>query len=191
MNTEFTVEMVGAIFALWIIYLIATRKERKAKKEKKVAAQRNRLAEKLTKSDMVIKAKHVTGLPIAEGTQCTVSYLSDKIEIKQGANTFALDLSKVTDITTTTDTEIQKNYVSSAGGAVGGALLFGPLGAIVGGRTKEKKTTTVTHYLIITYNTDNEVKYISFECDKLSRYYEFKIRFSLTNNNKENNTITL
>lgn len=49
------------------------------------------------------------------------------------------------------------------GGAVGGAVLFGPLGAIIGGRAKKKTDKTVHLCLIITYMTDNEVKYIGLE----------------------------
>lgn len=63
-----------------------------------------------------------------------------------------------------TDVEIQKQMVSSAGGAVAGGLMFGALGAIIGGRVKTKDIRTASHYLIITY-TDNNSKlaYISFE----------------------------
>ena len=63
-----------------------------------------------------------------------------------------------------TDTEIQDQAVSSIGGAVAGAAMFGALGAIIGGRAKTKKVKTVIQYLIITY-TDNkgELAYIGFD----------------------------
>ena len=38
-----------------------------------------------------------------------------------------------------TNEQISKQAVSSAGGAVAGAVLFGPLGAIIGGRAKGVK----------------------------------------------------
>ena len=53
--------------------------------------------------------------------------------------TFKLLKEKITDVTMTNDIEIQKNNVSSIGGAVSGAILFGALGAIIGGRAKNKK----------------------------------------------------
>ena len=63
-----------------------------------------------------------------------------------------------------TDTEIQQQAVSSIGGAIAGGVMFGPLGAIIGGRAKNKKVKTVTKYLIITYINDNEeIKYIGFD----------------------------
>lgn len=113
--------------------------------------------------DIIINAKHVVGLPIAEGVECVINYSAENIEITQGNNTFNLSISKVTDITDTTDVEIQKQYVSSTGGAVGGYMLFGPLGAIVGGRAKKKTSKKVTNYLVITYRDSEEIKYISFE----------------------------
>ena len=62
------------------------------------------------------------------------------------------------------ETEIQQQYVSSVGGAVGGAVLFGPLGAMIGGRAKKKTDTTTTYYMIITYkNAENNIAYIGFD----------------------------
>lgn len=107
--------------------------------------------------------KHTIGLPLPENTLCDVYYGEDKIIISGGGSTFNLLLSKINDITITTDDEIQKAYVSSAGGAVAGGLLFGPLGALVGGRAKQKKINQITNFLVITYEKDDEPNYISFD----------------------------
>ena len=64
-----------------------------------------------------------------------------------------------------TDVEIQKQYVSSVGGAVGGYMLFGGLGAMIGGRAKERETAKTEYYLIITYRKNDELAYISFKAD--------------------------
>ena len=89
---------------------------------------------------------------------------SDRFEFKSGSIQFNLAKSKIVDIAITTDTDIQKQYVSSIGGAVGGAVLFGPLGAIIGGRAKQKTTRTISYYLIITYKNDtDELKYLGFD----------------------------
>ncbi|HBB28268.1 MAG TPA: hypothetical protein DC000_03290 [Clostridiales bacterium] len=109
------------------------------------------------------KVKHILGLPLSENTECVISKDKEKIEIIAGGNTFNLNLDKVTDIKVLTSEEIQKQYVSSVGGAVGGAVLLGPLGAMIGGRAKEKKTTTITQYLSLTYLKDNEIAFMSFE----------------------------
>lgn len=107
--------------------------------------------------------KHVIGLPLPENTLCEVYYCEDKIIVESGGSVFNLSHSKVIDLNLTTDIEIQKAYVSSAGGAVAGGLVFGPLGALVGGRTKQKKITQVTNYLILSYEKDGSPDYISFD----------------------------
>ncbi len=53
----------------------------------------------------------------------------DRYIFTSGTMNFELEKSKITDMCIKTDKEIQQQYVSSVGGAVGGAVLFGPLGA--------------------------------------------------------------
>ena len=79
---------------------------------------------------------------------------------------------KIVDITIKKDIEIQKQYVSSVGKAVGGAIMFGTLGAIIGGRTKTKKTYDIDYYFIITYIKENQPEYISFICN--GKVYDVK-----------------
>ena len=95
--------------------------------------------------------------------RCTIIAENDCFKFIGGGNSFELNRSKITDISVKTDVEIQKQYVSSAGGAIAGGIVFGPLGAIVGGRVKEKKTREVAYYLIFTYRSGAEISYISFE----------------------------
>lgn len=106
---------------------------------------------------------HTVGLPIAEGSICTVTAFDNRIVIEGSGNKFNLDKRRLLDVTIKTDLEIQKAYVSSAGGAIGGALLFGPLGALVGGRAKKKETKKLSNYLIFTYDKDGATQYISFD----------------------------
>jgi len=51
------------------------------------------------------------------------------------------------------------------GGAIGGAMLFGTLGAMVGGRAKEKQSKVVEYYFIITYLKDDGVGHLSFRVE--------------------------
>lgn len=130
--------------------------------------------------------KHTIGLPIAEGVNCKVLYFKDRLEIRFNNMKFLLDINKILDICLKTDKEIQSQYVSSAGGAVGGALLFGPVGALIGGRTKEKKITKTTTYLIITYE-DNGVKYMGFDVkDLITCANKFVYTFRNSNTNYSN-----
>lgn len=107
---------------------------------------------------------HVNGLPIAENLLCEISSYVDRIDFKAGTTNIKLSREKITDMCIKTDTEIQKQAVSSVGGAIAGGVMFGPLGAIIGGRAKDKKVKTTTQYLIITYTGEQgELKYIGFD----------------------------
>lgn len=106
---------------------------------------------------------HIHGLPIAENTLCEVFSYPDRIEFKAGTTNIQLQKEKITDMCIKTDVDIQNQAVSSVGGAVAGAAIFGTLGAIIGGRIKTKKVKTVTNYLIISYKSDKELKYIGFD----------------------------
>lgn len=107
---------------------------------------------------------HVNGLPIAENILCEVFSYPDRIEFKSGTTDITLSRQKITDMCVKTDVEIQNQAVSSIGGAIAGGVVFGPLGAIIGGRAKNKKVKTFTKYLIITYkNSNNEIAFIGFD----------------------------
>lgn len=169
--------VVVALFETFLIMLykktysfeaVEARKQKEADKKKeqfeaesKIIGSKSR--QQLLNADLCIKVKHMAGLPIAEGAEIFVYRCKDKIIFERNQDTIELDISKVRDILIKTDVEIQKSYVSSAGGAVGGYVLFGALGAIIGGRTKEKTSTITEKYLIFAYEKGNELDYISME----------------------------
>ncbi|PJO43923.1 hypothetical protein [Lysinibacillus xylanilyticus] len=139
----------------------ADRTKEKFDVESKILGSKSR--QQLIGADLCIKAKHMAGLPIADGAEIFVYRCKDKVVFERNQDTIELDINKVRDILIKTDVEIQKSYVSSAGGAVGGYVLFGPLGAMIGGRAKEKKSTKTEKYLIFAYEKDGETDYISME----------------------------
>lgn len=107
---------------------------------------------------------HINGLPLAENLLCEVFSYPDRIEFKAGSTNIELNREKITDMCIKTDTEIQNQAVSSVGEAIAGGVMFGTLGAIIGGRAKIKKVKTTTQYLIITYTGEQgELKYIGFD----------------------------
>ncbi len=107
---------------------------------------------------------HINGLPIAENLLCEVFSYPDRIEFKAGTTNIKLAREKITDMCLKFDTEIQNQAVSSVGGAIAGGVMFGTLGAIIGGRAKTKKVKNTTQYLIITYaGEQGELKYIGFD----------------------------
>ena len=150
--------LAGAIIG-FIISMRIRRKEKKAKKEA------NQLLEKKKQTLNCLEHgtfNHTVGLPVAENAICNVFYCEDKIVIESSGTTFNLPIKRITDISITSNVEIQNAYVSSIGGAVGGAVLFGPLGAMIGGRSKKKETKTVTPYIVFTYLKEDELQYIAF-----------------------------
>lgn len=108
---------------------------------------------------------HVSGLPLVDECLCEIFSFPDRLDFKYGATEITLSKSKIVDMTIKTDTEIQNQAVSSVGGAITGAVLFGPIGAIIGGRTKTKKVKNINEYLIITYSDDasENLKFIVFD----------------------------
>nr|DAQ34758.1 MAG TPA: hypothetical protein [Caudoviricetes sp.] len=117
----------------------------------------------LTNLSIYTAFHHISGLPIVEDTLCEVYSFPDRLDFKAGTTEITLSKDKITDMSIKTDTEIQNQAVSSVGGAVAGGMLFGAIGAVIGGRAKNKKVKTVTKYLIITYLGDTEPKFIIFD----------------------------
>lgn len=151
--------VMGILFLIIIFCIRMIIVTSKIKKQGKINRQ------KLKESGVIhmTGGSHMAGLPLAEGTYCNIHEYADKFIFKAGGSDFTLVKDKITDISVKTDEEITSHYVSSIGGAVAGGVLFGPLGAIVGGRTKKKKDKTVYRYLIFTYLKEETVDYISFD----------------------------
>ena len=142
--------------------IISYRKYRDIKSGK--AAERKEKAKEI--KDLryrTLLGKHQAGLPLPQDSHCTILMEDSCFKITGGGNEFRLDKGKITEMCVKTDVEIQRQYVSSSGGAVAGAMVFGALGAIVGGRAKEKTNRTYTYYLIFTYRSNDEINYVSFE----------------------------
>ncbi len=115
-----------------------------------------------------LPAIHIYGLPLAEGVACENHVYGKKIDFCSGTTKVTLDARKITDMSIKSDIEIQQHYVSSVGGAVGGAMLFGPVGALIGGRTKKKTNMKTTLYMIITYKKNDTLDYLCFDVTSCS-----------------------
>lgn len=133
---------------------------------------------------------HVLGLNLVENAKCKLFIHDDKIVIESSGVKFNLLKDKILDVSIKTETEIQKQYVSSAGGAIAGNALLGPVGAMIGGRIKEKTSKTSTSYLIYTYEKDNNIDYIVFDILDGINAHKFISDF-LNSNKKLNKEVTL
>lgn len=153
--------VIGVIIVFIVFCIAILAKTTKAKKIKKGGQK------KLTAQDQYLTiqllTKHTYGLPIAEGLLCTIQTFKDHFDFISGTTHISLSRDKITDMCVKKEIEIQQQYISSIGGAVGGAVLFGPLGAMIGGRAKKKTDKTITSYLIITYKNDAGIEYLGFD----------------------------
>lgn len=161
MTTELVTGLTVLAIAVFIIVLcikiiIGSARNKKAQKKKMAD-----LKEQGLKYQIV--ANHVYGLPLPDDLPCTIQVYSDHIDFLTSTTLVALSLDKITDMCIKTETEIQTQYVSSTGGAIAGGLLFGPVGAIIGGRAKAKDKRTNTNYLIIIYkDKEDALAYLCF-----------------------------
>lgn len=167
--------------AIGIILLLKKSKSKEQKLEKRAKKE-----EQKEYANNHITLMHMAGLPISEGVSCECGLEKEQFNFNGGGNEFNLKFDKITSLDIKTDVEIQKQYVSSVGGAVGGAVLFGPLGAIIGGRAKKKTHKETTYYLIFTYLKNQEVSYISFEIPSMSIYKARALKKRFDDNYKQN-----
>lgn len=143
--------------------------------------------------ERMMLAKHHTGLPLAYNAQCFVTKEKDCFQVSGGGNEFILKNEKITDICVNKDVHKQKQYVSSSAGAVGGAILFGPIGAMIGGRKKKIESESKTCYLIISYISEEEISSISFEIPAggLNQAYKWESEFKHEANDRRRNVVEI
>lgn len=157
MENEALLCIIGIILILSIASFIDKKnKEKKELKDKDIT--------------LSLTLPHLMGLSVPENSFCQIYSYRDKYDFVVNGATFSLSKDKITDISLKNNTEIQKQCVSSIGGAIGGAVLLGPLGAMIGGRTKTKELKTTTNCLIFTYKKENALDFIAF--DATNTYFQ-------------------
>lgn len=97
----------------------------------------------------------IDGLPLPTGTRCLVSVYADVLAIEALGQRFTLNQRRIFNVSVSTVKQLQKQYVSSVGGAIAGGLLLGPLGAIIGGSAKQKNVKSFDRFLIFAYTDDS------------------------------------
>ena len=174
MDLSLVLSLIFIGFCLFALYYAFSKQSQINKNFSNLMKERN--------ATLFVAINHFCGLPIAENVLTQIFSCPNHYEFKAGNTTFKLEKSKIIDSTITTDVELQKSNVSSVGGAVGGALLFGSVGAMIGGRVKEKTSAIVNYYLIFTFSDNNEIKYIAFDCTcSYNRANKFVKEYEKTN----------
>ncbi|MDD3049758.1 MAG: hypothetical protein PHR06_01280 [Candidatus Cloacimonetes bacterium] len=109
------------------------------------------------KEDMkVIGCTLIEGLPVIKGSDLILKLTGDGVSIivTPTKQTFEISFSKLTSVQYYNETEMEKVISQSAPGMIIGGAAFGILGAMVGGRIKTKEKKTVTHFVVIDFESE-------------------------------------
>lgn len=110
------------------------------------------------------KTTVVEGLPVPTGAKCSLYLKSNGILCKSAGTEFSIPKERIISVVVDKSKNIQKQIVSSAGGALAGSLMFGPVGAAFGGRAKTKKVVSKKTFLSVVYKgKDGEIKNLLLE----------------------------
>lgn len=194
MSISGAVAMVSFLFPMVVIAKKQSQVEKAKKKDK--LARKDKLAQEqgfLNHQEKTFRTAtytltHVLGLPVMQGAVCKVISERDKLTIEAQKTVYNLNKDRITSISRETNIQKYSQAVSSIGGAVVGGMLFGSIGAAIGGRATSKDFQSEHQYLVIAYIGDDEaVKYVVFDytykSQSLIRDFEL---FNKTNLQKRN-----
>lgn len=120
---------------------------------------------KKVKNEMVTLGNLVEGVPVPQNSDLSIKLTPGVLTITGSGQEFEIDVSKLTLIDLKSDVEMEKIIQQSAPGMIIGAVTFGVIGAMIGGRVKTKEKRTVNHFLLISYLSD-ELKTIVIDVTK-------------------------
>lgn len=152
-----------AITALGLLLIV--KKGSSPQRERKRAQREEnhrKLEQRRQEQYYTLECELETGLPLAKGARCTLLLNRKTLIIRGGGVTFSIGCDKVTDMAVQTQTQLQHYFASSAGGALAGGMLFGPIGAAYGGRMRHIKVQEQTDYLVITYWKEQDLSCLLF-----------------------------
>lgn len=160
-DTTFLIIMIFlALLAIMLIVLGISEQSKIRKARKKVKQKENQMGVQVSGL-----FEHFYGLPLSDGVQLRCYWCNDRVVFEANGSTYNLPFDNLIDVCSKSDVEIQKEYVSSTKKAVAGAVLFGPVGAIIASKPKVKEVQNATPYLIFTYRSKNgsEIKYVALK----------------------------
>ena len=101
------------VFICFCLFMICYTSYNKSKIKKNILNLKNE-----RNATLFVTLSHFYGLPVAENTITQIFSCPNEYEFLANNNSFKLAKEKVTDISITTDVDIQKSNVSSIGGAI-------------------------------------------------------------------------
>lgn len=155
--------MFGILISIFcvviVIYIIVIKNEEENDRKKKLSKEGFKYSATYT-----TEMKHVCGLPLTQNSQCIIHLCDNHIVIESMGNVFKVQKDKIMDMNIKTSKEIQ----NSISGAVGGAILLGPIGAFIGGSSVEFHR----FFIIIYRDKENEEQCISFDMKEDLKTYK-------------------
>lgn len=109
---------------------------------------------------------YVNGLNVPSGTNGYVTLTKKELSYQLAGNQFNISIDKITYIGIDTETDIQNIATQSGTGMIIGAATFGLIGAMVGGRIKNKEKKIHKYFLVVNYeSSEGDIKYIVSQVD--------------------------
>ena len=110
MDSIVVIILIFILFCLFMVYYTSYQQSKMKKDIKNLKDERN--------ATLFITLAHFYGLPVAQNTLTQIFSCPNEYEFLANNTSLKLAKEKVTDISITTDVDIQKNNVSSIGGAI-------------------------------------------------------------------------
>ena len=93
-----------------------------------------------------MKTRHVVGLPVPEGAPCFVQVYTNRVAFLSASKRFEVPVSRITEATMYTDTEMRQHIQSSLFQTMLGGAAFGEAGAIIGAMPHSKYKRVISKY---------------------------------------------
>ena len=126
------------------------------------------------------RLKHITGLPLPQGSVVDVAYCPDKIVLVKETQNYTISKEKISYI----EAVDGKTFQGQAQDAATGMLLLGATGAVLGA------LTSTSTYMTITFESKGETKCLVLDSNNNTAFVNDVVRMFKTYKNKGENKST-
>lgn len=152
-QTSFFIGLGLAVLTI-VYYVVRTTKINKARRQEFL---------KRTGCVKMGEMPHICGLPVIKGAMCQVGINNQEFVFQKEDKLITLPLNRVIDVGVKNKEEIRSYYVSNAGTAIAGGMMFGEIGALLGGQPEKVTETIRSQFFIIIYHDGNSVSTLMFD----------------------------
>lgn len=155
--------IIAVSYVLYSLLSPTEQEKRRIKKETKEKETEKRLyySKQYQEISSSLSWVHLYGLPVSELAVCDVWECKNCLVFYCG-HPYVLNYSKIINAEYMSQTEVTKHYYDDATGAIAGGLMFGPIGALIGGGTEVDEETKYRYFVRITYKSENGTNDVLF-----------------------------